>query len=280
MNLKNLLNPRAAGRSCEAMDAAPAADFFPDSPLVAEVLASPNHGERQFDVTSGVAAPDMLLLHYTGMASTAEAVEWLRAPERGVSAHYVVFEDGRIAQLVPEARRAWHAGASHWAGASDINSLSIGIEIANPGHDHGYPPFPAIQIEAVTALAKDILSRHRIAPDRVLAHSDVAPLRKADPGEKFPWEVLHRAGVGHLVDEVPPSDGRYFMRGEHGQPIEALQAMLALYGYGVPVNGTYCETTEAVVRAFQRHFRRSRVDGIADVSTLATLYDLCAARSG
>jgi len=274
MNLKNLLNRAASGLSSEAMDAAPAADFFPDSPLVAELLASPNHGER-----IGVSAPDMLLLHYTGMESTAEAVEWLRAPERGVSAHYVVFEDGRIAQLVPEARRAWHAGVSHWAGADDINSLSIGIEIANPGHDHGYPPFPAIQVEAVTALCKDILSRHRIAPDRVLAHSDVAPLRKADPGEKFPWEVLHRAGVGHLVEEVPPSDGRYFMRGEHGQPIEALQAMLALYGYGVPVNGTYCETTEAVVRAFQRHFRRSRVDGVADVSTLATLYNLCAART-
>lgn len=274
MNLKNLLNRAASGLSSEAMDAAPAADFFPDSPLVAEVLASPNHGER-----TGVDAPDMLLLHYTGMESTAEAVAWLRAPERGVSAHYVVFEDGRIAQLVPEARRAWHAGVSHWAGADDINSLSIGIEIANPGHDHGYPPFPAIQIEAVTALCKDILSRHRIAPDRVLAHSDVAPLRKADPGEKFPWEVLHRAGVGHLVEEVPPSDGRYFMRGEQGQPIEALQAMLTLYGYGVPVSGTYCETTEAVVRAFQRHFRRSRVDGVADVSTLATLYNLCAART-
>jgi len=247
--------------------------FSPDSPLVAEVLPSPNHGERL-----GVERPDMLLLHYTGMESTAQAVEWLRAPERQVSAHYVVFEDGQIAQLVPEARRAWHAGAAFWAGATDINSRSIGIEIANPGHDFGYPPFPAIQVEAVTALAKDILSRHPIPPDRVLAHSDVAPARKTDPGEKFPWEVLHRFGVGHLVEEAPPSDGRYFMRGEHGQPIEALQAMLALYGYDVPVSGTYCERTEVVVRAFQRHFRRSRVDGIADVSTLQTLYRLSTTR--
>ncbi|GLK70392.1 N-acetylmuramoyl-L-alanine amidase [Ancylobacter dichloromethanicus] len=247
--------------------------FPPDSPLVAAVLPSPNHGAR-----IGVDRPDMLLLHYTGMESTTEALAWLRAPERQVSAHYVVLEDGRILQLVPEARRAWHAGAGFWAGASDINSLSIGIEIANPGHDFGYPPFPAIQIEAVTALAKDILSRHRIPPDRVLAHSDVAPSRKNDPGEKFPWDVLHRFGVGHLVEEAPPSDGRFFMRGEHGQPIEALQAMLALYGYGVPVSGTYCETTEVVVRAFQRHFRRARIDGIADVSTLATLYALCASR--
>lgn len=254
-----------------------ASTFAADSPLAAEVLPSPNHGARVGEGV-GVARPDILLLHYTGMESTAQAVEWLRSPERQVSAHYVVFEDGRILQLVPEARRAWHAGVSAWGGARDINSRSIGIEIANPGHDFGYPPFPAIQIEAVTALCKDILTRHPIPPDRVLAHSDVAPTRKDDPGEKFPWETLHRFGVGHLVEETPPVDGRFFMRGEHGQPIEALQAMLALYGYEVPVSGTYCDQTEAVVRAFQRHFRRARVDGIADVSTLQTLYRLCMSR--
>lgn len=247
--------------------------FTADSPLAAEVLPSPNHGERL-----GVAGPDMLVLHYTGMESTERAVAWLRDPARGVSAHYLVHEDGRIVQLVPEARRAWHAGASNWGGATDINSLSVGIEIANRGHDYGYPDFPDVQIEAVTALAKDIVTRRRIAADRVLAHSDIAPRRKADPGEKFPWEVLHRFGVGHLVPEAPVTDGRYFMRGEHGQPIEALQAMLALYGYGVPISGTYCEETEAVVTAFQRHFRRARVDGIADVSTLTTLYELVASR--
>lgn len=255
------------------MDTAPA--FPADSPLAAEVLPSPNHGER-----IGVAVPDMLVLHYTGMESPERAVEWLRTPEREVSAHYVVHEDGYIVQLVPESRRAWHAGASCWAGARDINSLSVGIEIVNPGHDFGYPPFPAIQVEAVAALAKDIVTRLRIRPDRVLAHSDVAPLRKQDPGEKFPWEVLHRFGVGHLVEEVPVTDGRYFMRGESGQPIEALQAMLAYYGYDVPVTGSYCEQTEAVVRAFQRHFRRARVDGVADVSTLATLYALASSRPG
>ncbi|MCB4770850.1 N-acetylmuramoyl-L-alanine amidase [Ancylobacter sp. Lp-2] len=247
--------------------------FTADSPLAADVLASPNHGERL-----GVAVADMLLLHYTGMQSAEEAVAWLRSPEKAVSCHYVVHEDGQIAQLVPESRRAWHAGLSSWAGANDINSLSIGIEIVNPGHDFDYPPFPARQIEAVTALAKDIVTRLAIRPERVLAHSDVAPLRKQDPGEKFPWDILHRAGIGHLVEEEPISDGRYFMRGESGQPIEALQAMLGFYGYAVPVTGTYCETTEAVVRAFQRHFRRSRVDGVADVSTLATLYALCTSR--
>ncbi|MDR6952262.1 N-acetylmuramoyl-L-alanine amidase [Ancylobacter sp. 3268] len=251
-----------------------ASSTFPaDSPLAAEVLVSPNHGERV-----GTLLPDMLVLHYTGMPSAEEAVAWLRSPEKAVSCHYVVHEDGRIVQLVPEARRAWHAGASSWAGATDINSLSIGIEIVNPGHDFGYPPFPARQIEAVTALAKDIVTRLAINPDRVLAHSDVAPLRKQDPGEKFPWEILHRAGIGHLVEEEPITDGRYFMRGESGQPIEALQAMLGFYGYQVPITGTFCGTTEAVVRAFQRHFRRQRVDGVADVSTLATLYALCASR--
>ena len=251
----------------------PAPAFPADSPLAAQVLPSPNHGER-----IGITVPDMLVLHYTGMESADEAVAWLRSPERGVSCHYVVHEDGRIVQLVPEARRAWHAGVSFWAGASDINSRSIGIEIVNSGHDFGYPPFPARQIEAVTALARDIVTRLTIPPHRVLAHSDIAPLRKQDPGEKFPWEILHRAGVGHLVEEEPIVDGRYFMRGESGQPIEALQAMLGFYGYEVPVSGSYCERTEAVVRAFQRHFRRGRVDGVADVSTLATLYGLCASR--
>ena len=272
MNLKNRLNPARSTFSCEPMDASDDS-FSPDSPLVAQVLPSPNHGERV-----GVAATDMLVLHFTGMESIDEAVEWLRSPERGVSAHYVVYENGVIAQLVPEARRAWHAGRSFWAGATDLNSHSIGIEIANPGHDFGYPAFPAIQIEAVTALAKDIVTRRRIAPDRVLAHSDIAPERKDDPGEKFPWEILHRAGIGHLVDEVPLNDGRYFMRGEYGQPVEALQAMLAFYGYNVPVTGNFCEQTEIVVRAFQRHFRRTRVDGIADVSTLTTLYQLARSR--
>ncbi|MBS7545125.1 N-acetylmuramoyl-L-alanine amidase [Ancylobacter oerskovii] len=253
------------------MDTAPT--FPADSPLAAEVLASPNHGERL-----GVVVPDMLVLHYTGMQSADEAVAWLRSPERGVSCHYVVHEDGRIVQLVPESRRAWHAGASSWAGATDINSLSVGIEIVNPGHDFGYPPFHPRQIEAVTALAKDIVTRLAIPATRVLAHSDVAPLRKQDPGEKFPWEILHRAGIGHLVEEEPISDGRYFMRGESGQPIEALQAMLGFYGYEIPLTGIYCDRTEAVVRAFQRHFRRQRVDGVADVSTLATLYALCTSR--
>ena len=182
-------------------------------------------------------------------------------------------------QLVPESRRAWHAGVSQWDG-TDINSSSIGIEIANAGHPGGLPPFGDEQVDSVIALAKEIVTRWRIAPERVLAHSDVAPGRKLDPGERFPWERLHRAGLGHWVRPAPIRDGRFFARGDRGIPIEALQAMLAMYGYGLPITGTFDEDTEKVVAAFQRHFRPERVDGIADASTITTLRDLIAGRRG
>ena len=182
-----------------------------DSPVAAEVLPSPNQGERRED-----RRPDMLLLHYTGMPRTDEALAWLCDPASSVSCHYFVFEDGRIVQLVPEARRAWHAGAASWGADRDINSCSIGVEIANPGHDGGLPPFPAPQIAAVTALGRDIVSRWSIPPERVLAHSDVAPGRKQDPGERFPWADLYRAGVGHWVQPAPIRDGRALGPGDSG----------------------------------------------------------------
>lgn len=218
------------------------------------------------------------MLHYTGMPDAGEALRWLCNPVSGVSAHYVVFEDGRAVQTVPESRRAWHAGAGSWAGETDVNTVSIGIEIANPGHDGGLPPYPDQQIAAVIELARDIVQRWAIAPERVLAHSDTAPARKQDPGERFPWDRLHAAGVGHWVAPAPVRDGRYFARGDEGQPVEALQAMLAMYGYGVPVSGVFDEATEQVVAAFQRHFRPGRVDGVADASTITTLRDLIASR--
>jgi N-acetylmuramoyl-L-alanine amidase len=220
----------------------------------------------------------MLVLHYTGMPDSGEALQWLCNPVSQVSAHYFVFEDGRVLQMVPEARRAWHAGVSSWDGETDINSRSIGIEIANPGHPGGLPPFPEAQIASVIALTKDIVTRWRIPAARVLAHSDVAPGRKLDPGETFPWESLHRAGIGHWVPPAPVRDGRFFSRGDRGMPIEALQAMLAMYGYGLKINGVFDEETEKVVAAFQRHFRPERVDGVADASTITTLRNLIAAR--
>lgn len=245
----------------------------PDSPVAAKVFPSPNHGERKG------GPPDMILLHYTGMPTGAEALMRLTNPVSEVSAHYFVWEDGGVLQLVPEARRAWHAGVASWAGEADINSRSIGIEIVNPGHEGGSPPFADAQIEAVIALCREIRSRNLIPQHRVLAHSDVAPARKCDPGELFPWERLHAAGVGHYAPPAPISGGRFFALGDEGQPVQALQAMFAMYGYGLAVTGVYDQATEQVVRAFQRHFRRERVDGVADASTITTLRDLIASRA-
>ncbi|MGY2047045.1 N-acetylmuramoyl-L-alanine amidase [Methylobacterium sp. JK268] len=243
----------------------------PESPVATQVVPSPNHGERQGGI-------DMLILHYTGMDSATDALLRLANPLSEVSCHYFVFEDGRVVQMVPEGRRAWHAGLSAWEGERDINSRSIGVEIAHPGHAGGLPPYPEAQIAAVTALARDLLARWPIRPDRVLGHSDVAPGRKQDPGEIFPWERLHREGIGHWVPPAPIRDGRFFAQGESGQPIEALQAMFALYGYGQPVTGSFDAGMRDVVEAFQRHFRPARVDGVADSSTITTLRDLIAAR--
>jgi N-acetylmuramoyl-L-alanine amidase len=249
------------------------AALSPESPIASKVFPSPNHGERKDG-----HRPSMVILHYTGMPNEGEALQWLCNPISQVSAHYFVFEDGRVLQMVPEARRAWHAGISSWDGETDINSCSIGIEIANPGHPGGLPPFPEVQMESVTALTKDIVTRWRIPATRVLAHSDVAPGRKLDPGEGFSWKRLHEAGVGHWVPPATMSDGRFFSRGDRGMPIEALQAMLTMYGYGLKISGIFDEDTEKVVAAFQRHFRPDRVDGVADASTITTLRNLLAKR--
>jgi N-acetylmuramoyl-L-alanine amidase len=219
----------------------------------------------------------MLILHYTGMPDEGQALQWLCNPVSEVSAHYFIFENGHCLQLVPEERRAWHAGAGSWKGETDLNSASIGVEIANPGHPGGLPPFGEAQIASVIRLCRDIVERWGIRPERVLAHSDIAPSRKQDPGERFPWGRLHEAGVGHYVRPAQMRDGRFFSRGDRGQPVEALQAMLAMYGYGVAVDGVYDEKLEAVVAAFQRHWRQDKVDGVADASTITTLRDLLAA---
>jgi len=221
----------------------------------------------------------MIVLHYTGMASAAAALERLRSPASQVSAHYFVYEDGRVVQLVQESRRAWHAGVAAWAGETDINSCSIGIEIANPGHDFGYPDFPKRQIAAVTALCRGILTRNPIPPTRVLAHSDVAPARKQDPGEKFPWRTLYDSGVGHWVKPAAITEGPLLALGDHGEAVEGMQQSLSDYGYGIAVNGNYDSAMHEVVAAFQRHFRPQRVDGISDPSTRATLRDLLVHRA-
>lgn len=239
------------------------------SPLAHDFVLSPNIEPRRGDVR-----PDMIVLHYTGMESAAAACAWLCDASSKVSCHYLAGEDGRIVQMVGEEMRAWHAGVSVWEGNADINSRSIGIEVHNPGHGLGYRDFPDAQIEAVIALCRDIISRHDIAPRRVLAHSDVAPGRKLDPGEKFDWRRLHTGGIGHWVVPSPLRDGHAL---KSGAEIAAFQAKLARYGYGIEVTGICDPPAKAVIAAFQRHFRPARIDGIADPSTVETLDRLLAA---
>jgi N-acetylmuramoyl-L-alanine amidase len=182
-----------------------------------------------------------------------------------------VDEQGAITQMVPETFRAWHAGLSHWGGAEDINSCSIGIEIHNPGHDGGYPDFPDAQMAAVEALCLDIARRNGVPPRRVLAHSDVAPRRKIDPGEKFDWRRLAMAGIGHWVEPADITGGAGFELGGAGDGVMTLQRNLRAYGYGIDPTGAFDEHTHSVVSAFQRHFRPVLVDGRADRSTVETL---------
>jgi N-acetylmuramoyl-L-alanine amidase len=249
--------------------------FPSDSFIVAAVAPSPN-----FDGRKDGRAPDMILLHYTGMKTGEEALQRLTALASKVSCHYVVFEDGRIVQCVPEERRAWHAGESSWAGETDLNSRSIGIEVVNPGHEFGYKDFPLRQIAAVISLCKTIITRRGpISADRILAHSDVAPGRKQDPGEKFPWGLLSESGVGHWVRAAPLNlEGMGLKPGDRGEPVTRLQRTLRSYGYGLAETGVYDDATREVVTAFQRHFRQARVDGIADPSTLLTLRALIETR--
>jgi N-acetylmuramoyl-L-alanine amidase len=226
---------------------------------------SPNFNERV-----GVEGPDILLMHYTGMQSCEAAVQRLTDPAARVSSHYTIDEDGTVYVHVDESLRAWHAGVSHWRGETDINSRSIGIEIVNPGHEFGYRAFPDVQIDAVIALSKGILSRHGIAPRNVIAHSDIAPGRKEDPGELFPWKRLAGEGIGLWV-EAGTGSGSVLESGAAGEAVANLQRSLSAYGYGVEVTGIYDPRTRDVVVAFQRHFRPSRLDGVADTETQAIL---------
>lgn len=245
----------------------------PDSALVNRLHASPNVEPR-----AGGMKPSILLLHYTGMACCEKAIDWLSRPESKVSCHYVVDEDGAITQMVAEDQRAWHAGRSSWAGNTDVNSASIGIEIHNPGHDDGYPDFAQAQMQAVMELSRDIMQRNAIEPRHVLAHSDVAPGRKIDPGEKFNWAWLAANGVGHWVE--PAGGGPQIGAVSHTQDrdeIARVQRLLADYGYGIEVSGCNDKASRTVVSAFQRHFRPARIDGLVDHSTAATIEALLGA---
>ena len=224
---------------------------------------SPNHEARPDAVVI-----DTLVLHYTGMKTAKAALDRLCDPTAGVSAHYLIDEAGRIAALVPETRRAWHAGKACWQGAENLNDRSIGVELANPGHEFGYCPFPEAQMAALESLLGEILARHAIAPARVLGHSDIAPDRKDDHGELFNWARLARAGIGRWPDCPQPENAG------PPPPIGEVQTMLHQIGYDVPLSGVADAATEKVVRAFQRHFRPTRIDGVADGETMARLHAL------
>lgn len=216
---------------------------------------SPNHDPRP------AGAPvDVLVLHYTGMLDARSALDRLCDAQARVSSHYVVDEDGTTFRLVDECRRARHAGISHWRGHDDLNGRSVGIEIVNPGHEHGYRDFPSRQMAAVTALCLGVLGRHPIPPRNVVAHSDIAPDRKEDPGERFPWAALAAAGVGLWPEGVPDSGTLPVPVAQSAQ----LPAILSTIGYrleglALPV----------LLRAFQRHWRPEAVTGLADRGTLA-----------
>lgn len=199
---------------------------------------------------------DMLVLHYTGMATAEAALARLRDPAAKVSAHYLVHEDGGVVALVPEHERAWHAGVSHWRGNQDINARSVGIELVNPGHEFGYRAFPEAQHAALQRLAREILARHPIPPRNVVGHSDVAPDRKQDPGELFDWQRLAQAGIGLWPHAVTAG-------------ADALPGLLRRIGYD--------PAAKRAIAAFQRHFRPGRIDNLADDETASLAAGLLAA---
>jgi N-acetylmuramoyl-L-alanine amidase len=223
-----------------------------DDELVHREQPSPNWDERALPVS-------MVVLHYTGMRTGAEALERLVDPKAKVSAHYLIDEDGTVTRLVPEEKRAWHAGKSYWRGITDINSASVGIELVNPGHEWGYRPFPDAQMEALVPLLAAILKRHDIAPANVVGHSDIAPARKEDPGELFDWELL----ASYKLAQHTPKPRISLIYDEPGPFFLALER----FGYDI-ADG------HAAIRAFQRRWRPRIIDGELDGEIGALLFEL------
>ncbi len=239
--------------------------------MISELIhrPSPNYDARPANMPI-----DCIVLHYTGMRSAEEALGRLTDPAAQVSAHYTVDEAGAIYAHVDEEQRAWHAGVSHWGGLNGVNSFSIGIEVVNPGHEFGYRDFPGPQIGALIILCTDILSRRRIPARRVLGHSDIAPLRKQDPGERFPWALLALQGIGLFPSGARRAKRATLRLGMTGAPVMRLQSKLAEYGYGIDKSGVYDASTAATITAFQRHFRPHAVSGEADGETQGLLQRL------
>jgi N-acetylmuramoyl-L-alanine amidase len=225
---------------------------------------SPNFGPRR-----DVSAPDMVVLHYTAMQSAGAAADRLCDPMAEVSAHYLIDIGGAAIRMVDEVERAWHAGVSHWGGIDDINSHSIGIELANPGHANGYPPFPEPQMAALEEMLGEILKRWPIPPERVVGHACIAPGRKIDPGEKLDWRRLARAGLAIWRDPpLPSADSKPTM------DVAAFQQAAQKFGYGVPQSGAWCGQTQDVWDAFAMRFLPNRLGSLPDPTALAHLQTL------
>ncbi|MGB0907731.1 MAG: N-acetylmuramoyl-L-alanine amidase [Maricaulaceae bacterium] len=222
---------------------------------------SPNFDKRTLPIS-------MLVLHYTGMETGAMALERMRDPSAKVSAHYMVEEDGEIFRLVEDDKRAWHAGVSEWAGEANVNSASIGIEIVNGGHDYGLPDFPDVQINAVISLSKLLIEKHNIAPINVVGHSDIAPARKQDPGEKFPWAGLAAAGVGLWPEGIEADRRVLFEAGSRDRGVAIAQRGLAHIGYDARVSGVLDTDTQLIITALQRRYRPDHIDGQIDIETM------------
>jgi N-acetylmuramoyl-L-alanine amidase len=228
-----------------------------------KIIHSPNFEERPPN-----GPIDMLILHYTGLPDANAAIQRLTDAQAKVSAHYLVDEDGAVLKLVEEDKCAWHAGIACWQGLSDINARSLGIELVNPGHEFGYRPFPEAQMQSLEALALDLVRRLSIPRRRILGHSDVAPLRKSDPGELFDWRRLAKAGLGlwptedYRLSAAPEAEA-----GNSGALVLDYQIALNMIGYCLEGNGVFDPLTEAVVVAFQRHFRPGKIDGRIDAET-------------
>ncbi len=221
------------------------------------------HASPNFDERPQTANIDMLVLHYTGMPSASGALARLVEKEAKVSAHYLVDENGDVFHLVEETKRAWHAGKSSWRGRESLNDYSVGIEIVNPGHEFGYCPFPAKQIKAVVELSKSIVKRHAIPPIHVVAHSDIAPSRKEDPGELFPFATLAKAGIGIWPTiDAPKANNVEVRPGESGPHVKSLQTQLNDFGYSIKTSGVWDLATHYAVVAFQRRFTPACLDGI------------------
>jgi len=212
-------------------------------------IPSPN-----FDARPAGTRINTLVLHYTDMESAASVIEKLKKPESKVSAHYVMDEDGTAIKMVDEEYRAWHAGQSSWRDKEKVNDFSIGIEIQNPGHTLGYRPFPDAQMRSLAKLCQEIIKRYHIRPRNVVAHSDIAPGRKKDPGELFDWQFLAEHEIGLWHEKKYHWERLMLHKGDHGGEVWKMQKALSKYGYKIPLTQQFDEETEAVVTAFQRHF--------------------------